>query len=164
MILASAVLCVVILNFMRKVGQFTNFVAVHSIMVVSVVVVNFLSAVVGFISGECFSNTVNPPQLNQVIYAALGLLAFLARIVDKDFRLAVLRTFSKNPSSFKPAALELSEEMALVSEKLRKAAIVTPKTYTTVFQNLHLKLIMDSLIALSFNLACAFQRRPLYCL
>lgn len=136
---------------MMNTGHLTNFIVIHTVWIL--LVVDALSAcfMLFFITQSCNYWYVTPMQLNSFLWTSLGLITLSARLVDKEFRKAIVAMFGRQ-----------AEERTVVQNHLLSArslsVVHNPNYKFTIFESLHLKVsyrqfILDSLISLSFYLA-----------
>jgi hypothetical protein len=137
---------------MVKSGHMINYVVIHAIWVIAVGEAYAVNFMLNSYTGLCFFWYVRPSQIGSVLWTGMGLIAILARLIDKTFRKA-LNSLFRIERLTKPKI-----HNGLLSYDFANS--VTDKSSIThaLFESLHMKVssrqfILDSLISLSFNLA-----------
>jgi hypothetical protein len=146
-ILASAVLSTGTLYLMWRARQFTNYFAVHTVWTLVIVAANVISLLLQTLFDHCTG-----VYIQMLLTGLSGLVAFVSRIVDRDFRLAFYATvvaWKQEELDF--SLISCTEQASIISLNFRlQASKELEITYRSVFEKLHLKFILDSLIALTF--------------
>jgi hypothetical protein len=140
---------------MAQTGHMNNFIITHAVWVISVqqlYTVNFL-----IYSGTqiCFFWYVSSRQLAVYLWASIGIISMLARLIDKSFMKAARNMLCRTGRPKRRTVL-LSGNTHLLSRGISSATFISNQL--NVFESLHLKVssrqfILDSLISLSFYLA-----------
>jgi hypothetical protein len=133
-------------------GLMTNYVVVHAIWVILVVEVYTLSFVLSYLTKSCSFWYVRTNQVFIIVWTSMGVISFLARLVDTEFRGALKAVLWRKPP---PRELVLQNTHFF---EVHDTNSRDPKLKFTLFEYIHLKVssrqfILDSLISVSFNLA-----------
>jgi hypothetical protein len=130
-----------------------NFIITHAVWVVSVGQLYTLNFTLYSCTQVCFFWYVSSRQTAVYLWASMGIISMLARLIDKSFRKAIRRMFCRNGPP-------LRRQVRLSNGYLLSRGISATRSSNrlNVFESLHLKVssrqfILDSLISLSFYLA-----------
>jgi hypothetical protein len=75
---------------MMNTGHLTNFIGIHTVWILFVVDALLASSMLFSITESCNYWYVIPMQLDNVLWTSLGLITLSARLVDREFRKAML--------------------------------------------------------------------------
>jgi len=147
--MACGILSAATLYLMWKARQFTNYFVVHTIWTEIVVLGSLFELVFGgLLPPSCIGEDVN-----MLLPGISGMIVFSSRIIDPDFKKAFFNLFSskKLQETSIDSLLSFQEQASTLSRDfLSRASKVESETYRNVFENLHLKFVLDSLITLTF--------------